>query len=127
MRDVKFERIMEFIIANQKYFKEFDGSDNSCCWQIEAIGHDIESVLDETIQDYESMYEDWGVAYTWRRDAIAYSIMCECVNTDQAHYRFLCEGFKKRFFFGFERKIDDSLADDLLRVIPRLESLGERT
>ncbi len=74
-------------IQNTRYYKPFDNTDNPCCWQLEPISEDIESILSEAGIEYESMFEDWGGSYTWMdSDGVEHSIMIECSDVDLAKY-----------------------------------------
>jgi len=89
---------MELTITNSKYFREWDNSDNPCCWQIELIGEDIGSILTSNSILYDDMYEDWGLGLAWKQDVIEYSIMVTCIDPETAAYNILFEAFRKRFF-----------------------------
>lgn len=40
-------------IRNEKYFKPFDNTDNPCCWQVDHISDDVDTILDASGIDYE--------------------------------------------------------------------------
>jgi hypothetical protein len=114
-----------FRIRNRKYYRVFDDSDNPCCWQIGAIGADIKAILDAKISDYESMYEDWGVAYTWRNsEGVDHSLMTECVDVDTAEYSIQIRAFRKRVLF--KQDVPDSNSD-FVKILPALKNLNEKT
>ena len=114
-----------FSIRNQKYFKPFDDSDNPCCWQVGVIGSDIEKILDTILQDYETMYEDWGVAYSWRNvNGVSHVLMVECVDVATAEYAFHPKAYRKHFIF--QRAVPDA-DSDFLTLLPALKILNEET
>jgi hypothetical protein len=88
---------MDFKIQNRKYYKRYDDSDNACCWQTDVVGQDVEAVLSEAgITRYDSMYEDWGVVYSWHEGKTEYQIQFECTDVNEASYHFLVQGFRKK-------------------------------
>lgn len=97
---------MEFKIKNRKYFREFDNSDNPCCWQNSMVADDLDEILETLNLDFESMNEDWGTAYTWKEGDIEYCVQFECSDVDEAVYHFLFQGFVRRFFI-FAKCLDD--------------------
>jgi hypothetical protein len=102
---------MELHVQNRKYFKAFDDSDNSCCWQIELVGDDVEAILKRLgIKNYWDMYEDWGAAYMWKADGFDYSIHFECSDVDKAQYYFLIQGFRKKWLLFNEAISDEEMA-----------------
>ncbi len=72
--------------SNPKYFREFDNSDNPCCWQTDVVAHDIEAILDDMGIKFESMSEDWGTAYSWTRNGSSYSMLLTCTDVDRAEF-----------------------------------------
>ena len=70
--------------VNREYFVPFDNTDNSCCWQIDEVGRDIDQILADAGIDAESLYEDWGAGWGWFSDGIEHSIHLECTNVYEA-------------------------------------------
>ena len=90
---------MEIIFTNKKYYKDFDGSDNPCCWQVDLVTDDIDEILVDHDVDFDFLSEDWGSAYTWRDKGTEYSLMIICQDTKTATFKILFEAFRKKFLF----------------------------
>jgi hypothetical protein len=93
-------RMFEVIsIQNFRYFKPFDNTDNPCCWQLDLVCKDVEAALDSFAIEYDSIYEDWGTAYSWTNsEGVGHSITVSCVDVDAAIYEFRCDFFRKKWF-----------------------------
>ncbi len=109
-------------IANRKYFRPFDNSDNPCCWQVDEVGTDIEDVLADAGIDAEVMYEDWGAAWSWNSRGVEHSMHLECTDVDQAEYRIACFAMRPKWFI-FKADVPD-IESDFGVVLPRLQQLN---
>ena len=109
-------------IANRKYFRPFDNSDNPCCWQVDEVGTDIDKVLTEAGIDAEVMYEDWGAAWSWHSSGVKHSMYLECTDVAQAEYRIAYFAMRPKWFF-FKADVPDNESDFGV-VLPRLQQLN---
>lgn len=74
-------------IQNNKYFRLYDGSDNPCCWQVDALGADIDRLFEQLGIKYEVMSEDWGRSYSWSANDAVFWMNVECSDTDTCQFR----------------------------------------
>lgn len=112
---------MEIAVTNVKFFRQWDGTDNDCCWQIERIGEDIEEILNAHSIPYEAMYEDWGLGIVWTDEGTEYSLLVTCIDVEKAAYKVLFEAFGKRFvvlkrLIPIEQTPFAYLAEELIRL-----------
>ena len=111
-------------IRSSRYYKPFDNSDNPCCWQLEQICEDIEAVLDRAGIGYESIFEDWGAAYSWtNQNGVEHSLMMTCTDVENAEYGAQCSASRKRFL-GLRRE-DAMNSSDFQQICPLLMKLNQ--
>jgi hypothetical protein len=111
--------------VNRKYFREFDNTDNPCCWQVEQVGHDIERLLVEAGIEAEEMYEDRGAAWSWCTNGITHSMQLMCVDVDKSEYRVEYFAIRPKWYF-FKTDVPDEQSN-FGKLIPRLRQfLGGR-
>lgn len=96
---------MEMTVQHSKYFKEYDETDNECCWQVSEVSTDIGKTLDGHGIKTDFMPEDWGSAYTWEDSGIAYSLMITCIDVETVRFALLFEAFTRRWLV-FRRLVD---------------------
>jgi len=115
-----------FTIRSSKYCREFDGSDNPCCWQVDRVAEDVEEILSRLGIEFESIYEDWGAAFSWsNRAGVNHGIMISCVDTAQAKYEFDLSADKRRWLvFRSAVPVEQS---DFAVVAPLLQQLGSNS
>jgi len=96
---------MEMTVQHSKYFKEFDDTDNECCWQVSEVSTEIGTILKGHGIKTDFMPEDWGSAYTWADSDIAYSLMITCIDVEAVRFALLFEAFARRWLV-FRRLVD---------------------
>lgn len=111
-------------LRSSRYYKAFDNSDNPCCWQLDKVCEDIEAVMDGAGFAYDSMFEDWGAAYSWTNaDGVEHSLMISCTDVDVAEYELQCVATRKRLL-GL-RKEDVTESSDFQQIRPLLLALHQ--
>ena len=109
-------------IRNPKYYREFDDSDNECCWQVDLIGADIEAILASRDIHFDPMYEDWGASFTWTNSVgVEHSLLITCVDVEKATYSLDADAYRRRWFFVTPSvPVDES---DFAFILPLLRQL----
>ncbi len=74
-------------------------SDDPCCWQVDQVGHDIESMLTKTGIEAAEMYEDRGASWSWSTNGITHSMMLMCTDVDKAEYQVEYFAVKRKWYF----------------------------
>jgi hypothetical protein len=105
-------------ITNKKYYREYDNSDNECCWQVSQVTDDIYDILENLSIEAELISDDWGAAFSWWDKKIEYSLMITCEDVDEARYNLCFEAFQSRLvFFNKQIKIQGEPYEQLVSDI----------
>jgi hypothetical protein len=110
------------VITNRKYYRPFDNTDNPCCWQVEAVGRDIDEVLAEAGIKAEGMYEDWGAAWSWFSRGIEHGMHLECTDVERAEYTIACSAWRRTWYL-WKADVPDN-ESDFGAIARRLEGLA---
>jgi hypothetical protein len=113
-------------ILNSKYFRSFDNTDNPCCWQVDQISDDVDSILESSRIDYEVTPGDWGTSYSWwSEDRIEHCMNITCVDTQTVRFEIEFWAIKKEWL-GLKKTILENTPDfDLL--LPKLRELDQHS
>src|SRR5262245_49338110 len=109
-------------ISNAKYFRQYDGTDNQCCGQVDVVGEDVRRILEELGIEREEIYEDWGAAFWWTTGDVGHGMQLECSDGERAEYQ-IEYGATRRKWLLFSVDVPDANSD-FSRVIPKLQQLG---
>lgn len=111
-------------IRNAKYFKPFDNTDNPCCWQVDLVSDDVDSILDASNVDYEVIPGDWGTSYSWRgRDGVEHGMTITCVDTDNGEFSIAYWAVRRRCL-GLMKDVLER-TPDFDRLIPEILKLNQ--
>jgi hypothetical protein len=112
------------IIQNRKYFKPFDGTDNPCCWMADLVSVDLEKILRDSIGEFDSMFEDWGIAHSWKnQNGIVHSLQISCIDLEAPRFEITLHVEKKRLLL-FPKKMPIAHSD-FPEIITSLKNLSE--
>jgi hypothetical protein len=113
---------MEITIQNSKHYKPYDGSDNPCCWQVDALTEDMDDIFDRLGIKYEVMPDDWGTAYSWLGKDAEFWMQVECSDTDTCQFQ-ITLGASRKWLGIFSRQVTnpEELCADLLSELRRLD------
>jgi hypothetical protein len=106
-----------------KYHHPFDDSDNPCCWQVDRVVEEVESILKARGVEATGISDDWGFSFIWKdREGVEHDLMIECTDVETAEYTFDCLA-QRRFWFIFSQTVllNDS---DFAWLIPEIRRLA---
>lgn len=112
---------VEFTIAVPKLYKQYDGSDNLCCWQLDEFDEELRVILERREVAYKHMAEDWGIAYSWEDGVDECGLQVECVDADSSVYRVMAWAYRRLWFFR-KKSVDigqtrlGQVLEDVLRM-----------
>jgi len=111
-------------IRNVKYYKDFDDSDNPCCWQVDELTADIDEVLQRQGIEAEVIPDDWGTAYSWRnRDNVLHSMTVTCQDVETVTFGIEYFAFVRKWLI-VTKDVPDPMSD-FGALIPALRELNE--
>jgi hypothetical protein len=102
---------MTLTITNRHYFKPYDGSGNSSCWQTDVIAKDIGTLLNGHAIKYEITSDEDGTLISWATPRMQLWISIECIDTNVPSFE-LEIGAGKRVMFIFARSFPDFVFAD---------------
>jgi hypothetical protein len=117
--------MLTLTIESRKYYKPYDDSDNAGCWQVDAVGEDIDAILRGLGVDFQIVPEDWGTAYLWSGDGTEFWMQVECSDTASCRFR-ITLGASRKWLVVFSREVThpESICPEL---VSRLRDLNERS
>lgn len=106
-----------------KYRKPFDDSDNPCCWQVDRVVEEVESLLKAHGVEATGISEDWGFSFVWKNgEGIEHDLLIECTDVDTAEYAFDCDATRRCWFiFSQTVPLHDS---DFAWLVPEIRRLA---
>lgn len=117
---------VEFTISVPKLYKEYDGSDNLCCWQLAELDEELRVILEKHDVAYELMPEDWGFAYLWKEDGVDdCGFQVECIDADSSLYKITAWSYRQLWFF--RKKSVDISQTRLGQVLKNIRLMGQDT
>lgn len=117
---------VELTIAMPTLYKEYDGSDNLCCWQLDELDEELRVILKKHGIAYDLMAEDWGFAYSWKEDGVDdCGFQVECIDAEFSLYKITAWSYRQLWFF--RKKSVDIGQIRLGRVLEDIRLMGQDT